>query len=65
MTRDAVLGLWAVVAVVLMACELAALLRRDGTAGVRELLAVLTDGRVRFVLFFVGWMWLGWHFFAR
>jgi hypothetical protein len=24
-----------------------------------------SDGRLRLAAFFLGWMWVGWHFFAR
>ena len=32
---------------------------------VRGVLRVLTATRARRVLMLIGWMWLGWHFFAR
>ena len=31
----------------------------------RGLMRLLTATRTRRVLMLVGWMWLGWHFFAR
>jgi len=33
--------------------------------GFVALLRRWTDGRLRLAAFFIGWMWLGWHFFAR
>ena len=31
----------------------------------RGLMQLLTANRARRVFMLVGWMWLGWHFFAR
>jgi len=31
----------------------------------RGLLRLLTATRTRRILMLIGWMWLGWHFFAR
>ena len=31
----------------------------------RGLIQLLTATRTRRILMLIGWMWLGWHFFAR
>lgn len=58
-------AVWAVLAVALLACEGAALARPARVAGVRTALRRLTVRPGWRLAFLVGWMWLGWHFFAR
>lgn len=65
MTRQIVLGIWALVAVLLLACEALSMSTHRRVAGVGDLLRRLSAGRGRLVAVFVGWMWVGWHFFAR
>ena len=64
MTRAVVLATWAVLAAGLVACEVLALLGR-AVAGSSAVLGAMSAAPVRRVLLFVGWMWVGWHFFAR
>ena len=63
--RDVVLGFWAVGAFALLGCELRTVLGSRRVAGFGAVLDRLTGSRLRTVSFFVGWMWLGWHCFAR
>lgn len=64
MTRAVVLATWAVLAAGLIACEVLAVVGR-GVAGVRTVLGAVAATPARRILLFVGWMWVGWHFFAR
>jgi hypothetical protein len=64
-TREAVLWVWAVVVAGLVLCEPLSLATRRRTASIGTLLAVLGASRLRLVAVFVGWMWVGWHLFAR
>lgn len=64
MTRALILAAWAGLAAGLLACEVLALLGRD-VAGVGTALGAVAATPARRILLFVGWMWLGWHFFAR
>lgn len=64
MTRDVVLGAWACVALMFIGSEVLAVVS-DRTAGFRELLQRAVSSNWRIVLAFIGWMWIGWHFFAR
>ena len=69
MTRHAVLAVWAVLGAGAVSCEVAA--RLHVTVGGRRLAALsevldrLTARTPSLVVVFVGWMWLGWHLFAR
>ncbi len=67
MTRTLILAIWVVLAVAFVACELLAILTHHRYAGIRGLLAEIArnGGTVRFVALYIGWMWVGWHFFAR
>ena len=65
MTRDAILAGWAFLALLLVGCEVLSLSSRRRFTGLQGLLDRLTRGNVAYVALFVGWMWLGWHFFAR
>jgi hypothetical protein len=65
MTRSAVLAGWAFLALLFVACEALSILSRGRFTGLQGLLDRLTRGNVAFAAVFVGWMWLGWHFFAR
>jgi hypothetical protein len=68
-TRHVVLGVWAVVAAGLLACELAGrvglTIRGRRSATLADLLHALGSRNWSLVAFFVTWMWLGWHLFAR
>jgi hypothetical protein len=65
MTRDLLLAGWVVTLLLVVGTEVGA--RRSH--GRYATLGVLRDRIMRSVVvylaLFVGWMWLGWHFFAR
>ena len=64
MTRVASLTVWGLLAGGALACEVASLIG-GRIAGFGRVLDVIAVGRWRTLPLFVGWMWLGWHFFAR
>jgi hypothetical protein len=64
-SRDAILACWALVAAVFIGCQVLSVLSRRRFQGAQGLLDGVTSRTWSFALLFVGWMWLGWHFFAR
>lgn len=64
-THFVVLLGWAIVAALVVGCELLSALTGRRFAGLAELLERLTARTGWLVAVFVGWMWLGWHLFAR
>ncbi len=57
--------LWVVAAVALCTCEVASRMRERGWPSAADLLGTVRGslfGRLALVL---GWIWLGWHVFAR
>ncbi|HEY6623145.1 MAG TPA: hypothetical protein VIX85_04895 [Acidimicrobiales bacterium] len=66
MTGHAVsLGIWALMAVLLVGLGIASLASDGRVARVGSVGRLLTGGRLRGAVFLAAWMWLGWHFFAR
>ena len=65
MIRTLVLVGWAIVAAGFVFCEVISLADPARVAGLGEVLRRLSGSRWRLVIVFPGWMWLGWHFFAR
>ena len=65
MSRIAVLGAWALLAAALVGCELVSLATHGRYASLEKLLERITARTGWFLATFVGWMWLGWHLFAR
>ncbi len=65
MTRADILVGWVIVGLMLVACEVISLATHRRYAGLRSLLERATSSRLGIVLFFLVWMWVGWHFFAR
>jgi hypothetical protein len=65
MTRLASLAIWAAIAGGFIGCEALSLVNRRRTAGFDQFLSAVGTKGWRTVPLFVGWMWLGWHFFAR
>lgn len=63
-THDVVIAAWWVLVAAFVGCELAARLGRHVMA-LRALIALLVSRPWRRYAVLVGWMWLGWHFFAR
>jgi hypothetical protein len=64
-TREVLLGLWALAAALLAGCEVLARVSRGRTAGFDDVLGWLSATTWRLWAVYIGWMWLGWHFFAR
>jgi hypothetical protein len=62
--RDVGYAIWAVVLLGMVAAEVIAI-RARRFARLGDVLAALTRTMWSRVLMLVGWMWLGWHFFAR
>lgn len=48
-----------------MGCEVLALVSRGRYSGLQGVMDHLGKTSPRLVAVFVGWMWVGWHFFAR
>jgi hypothetical protein len=65
MTRTLVLSTWALGAALLVGCELLSVVTKRRYIGFVALVRRWTTGRLRLIAFFLGWMWVGWHFFAR
>jgi hypothetical protein len=65
MTRQVVLWLWALSAALLVGCEVVSVVSARRFAGARKVLDLLSATTGRLLVVFLGWMWLGWHFFAR
>ena len=65
MTRAAFVSIWILLTVALVACQALALGRRGWVAGLGELRHRLTRSRLVTGALLIGWMWTGWHFFAR
>lgn len=65
MSRDLVLAVWAALAAAVVGCVLASIPRRSWIAGFGTLVDRASARLGWRVALVVGWMWLGWHFFAR
>ena len=63
--REATWGVWSALALLLVACQLAASIPGGRFPGAGALLRMLTASPVRRAVLLVGWLWLGWHTFAR
>lgn len=63
--RDAAEAVWVALALALLALEAVAVARPGRVVGVSVALRRLTARPGWRAAFFLGWMWLGWHFFAR
>ena len=64
-TRDATLAVWAALGALAVAAELAALAWRGRVPGIGAVLDRIGSNRVGRAALVLGWMWLGWHAFAR
>lgn len=64
-SRAIVIVGWAVLAAALVGCGLLPYLARRRVATLFELARRLTRRRLGFAAAFVGWLWIGWHFFVR
>lgn len=65
MSRVVVLTAWGVVAAMVVGCEMASMLSRRRLAGMGDVLSRLSGSTWSLLAMLVGWMWVGWHFFAR
>ena len=65
MTRAASYTVWALLALALVAGQLAAMSRRAPVDTFGQFLGRLTARPSLRTLLVLGWMWTGWHFFAR
>lgn len=65
MTRQLAMWLWALLAALLVGCEALSVATRRRFAGVRKVLDLASASDAGLVVVLLGWMWLGWHFFAR
>ncbi len=63
--RDGTLVVWALLGAVLAAGQIAALVTRGRFPGLGSLVERVTAGPAGRILLVLGWMWLGWHAFAR
>jgi hypothetical protein len=63
--RIATLAAWGLLVAVAIGLEVAGRLRALGLAPVAELLRALRARPVVRGAVVIGWMWLGWHLFAR
>lgn len=63
-TRDTSLAVWSFSVLLFVLAEAVSRIG-NGRAGARRFLRRLAAPVVSEVLLFVGWMWLGWHLFAR
>ncbi len=63
--RDTTWVVWSALALLLVACEVAAVLPGGRFPGAGALLRMLTASPARRAVLLIGWLWLGWHTFAR
>lgn len=65
MTRFTVLAVWITLATALCILQILAMVRWARISGLRNLGIRLTRSRIASAALLLGWMWTGWHFFAR
>lgn len=63
--RDATWAIWSAIALLLVASQVAAIVSRGRLPRAGDLLRLMTASPTRRALVVLGWMWLGWHTFAR
>ncbi len=63
--RDVTWAVWSAIALVLVASEAAAIVSRGRLPRADDLLRMMTASPTRRTLLVLGWLWLGWHTFAR
>jgi len=64
-TRPESLAVWAALVALLLAAEALAHTRRHRVRGLWSLTAPWLARTPSRAVLLLGWMWLGWHFFAR
>ncbi len=65
MARDATFAVWAVLGALAVSAQLVAVCSRGRLVGLPDLARRLTRARSGRLVLVLGWMWLGWHAFAR
>jgi hypothetical protein len=65
MIRTICYGIWAVIALMVVWCEVISIYSSRRIPGFVRMLETLAARPYRTAVLFVGWMWIGWHFFAR
>lgn len=65
MIRTMCFAIWAFSAFLLLGCEMLSIYSRGKVPGGARVLEILSSKPYRVGVLFVGWMWLGWHLFAR
>jgi hypothetical protein len=63
--REGSFIIWSVLAATLVGCQVIALASRGRLPTMGALFGVITAGPLRRAVVLLGWMWLGWHAFAR
>ncbi len=63
--RDATWGIWSAIALLLVASQAAGIVSRGRLPRADDLFRVMTAGPTRRAVALLGWLWLGWHTFAR
>jgi len=63
--RDATWAIWSVIALLFVASEIAVIVSRGRLPRADDLFRVMTTSPTRRTLLVLGWLWLGWHTFAR
>lgn len=64
-SRQATLVVWAVLAGSMLGLQAAALVSKGARPGLGSCVRRVTSTRAGRVVLFLGWVWLGWHSFAR
>jgi hypothetical protein len=63
--RHVTLVVWAVLGAAVLAGQVIAVVSRGRFPGLGTVVQRLTASRTGQILLVLGWMWLGWHAFAR
>lgn len=63
--RDQMLVVWAVLGLATLACVVVSMVRPAWIATFNTTVRALVSPLALRVVVVLGWMWLGWHFFAR
>ena len=63
--RHATLLVWGALGLIALACQLAASFSSGRLPSLLTVVRRITSGRTGRWLLVLGWMWLGWHAFAR
>jgi len=64
-SRDLALAIWSVLGLVVVACVALSVVRPATLPTFDTAVRALVSQPARRVIVVLGWMWLGWHLFAR